>query len=531
VTPLPQKDTPGRHFLTIISIIAVCGAVLELLGWILPRPLHEDVAYITQAVRSLISNGHLASSGFCFPFQALSPEFTGDNPVFAHYLTAIFYYWPFMVIFGASDVVFYGAQALLLIVLLALVSRSGMGWRWGALLVAVSILLHTLVDSICFSPSQLLAIVLAAVFFTFSEKEKGFRADVLGSLLAIACFCRPEAVVVGVYAFLKQVRFQEAARRYSWFIRFGIGFVVMVSCLLLLRKALGGAGSSDNQMVLLMANVVAPGFSVLESATLPTRAEFFQSPSLFKGVLEKIGVHLVELPYRTSVLRHRLDWMMVFVPFLFIAVRPSAWRHYRLAGVLLVAQTLLNAALLPLPRHYDAAFFFLLWAIVKDIQVWWDKSGAMVKRIAGGLGLLWLAYRLWLPVLNSPSLLTSLELRHQALTMSQKVHALVPRDAFVITNRMELWSWYGEGRMSCYLPLSNPETMRLLLQRFPDSYVVLFMDAAYALSFQGMMQRPVLLSAQEGVVVYGPKAAATDPDTAKNKEVEAHRRERRRVEP
>jgi len=50
---------------------------------------------------------------------------------------------------------------------------------------------------------------------------------------------------------------------------------------------------------------------------------------------------------------------------------------------------------------------------------------------------------------------------------------IVPPDAFVITDNPSRCNWYVQLRYCCFAPW-NEKTMKALLKKFPDAYVLLF---------------------------------------------------------
>ena len=100
-------------------------------------------------------------------------------------------------------------------------------------------------------------------------------------------------------------------------------------------------------------------------------------------------------------------------------------------------------------------------------------------------------------------ILQALRIRTRILAASQEAHRLIPPNAFVITDFPQLWTWYGRGDFCCFVPLHHPETMRLILEKFPGAYIILFTPgrAGYDMN---QFDRAVVPSAK--VFILGPRS-------------------------
>jgi hypothetical protein len=500
------SGSSSEHRSLVMTTTAFLGFLAAVLAvhWRVILPLHEDVAYITQETYRLIQEGSLRSAGFVFPYQALRPESHSTSPFFAQYLLAVFYYWPFIKMLGTNDAAFFVGQSILLLVLASAVARSGLGWRWAVLTVALGILSRTILESFYASPSQLLALCLVAYFWLRFQGAITPRPALDGLLFGLSLYTRPEAAFIAVLSMgLWFLRTVDGPTRWRLAWRTVASFAITVLLLGVVRKLLGAASAADNRLELLMSDVLAPGFDVLELPHISPLSSVLRDPILLGRLVRKVvgGFTHALLPWSSW---GRRDHLLVLLPLFLALARVSRLRDYVPLYLFFLFQALLNAMLLPMPRHSDAVFFLFLWNLALDMKRWLEAHTVVFHRVMqnGMLVVLGAACAVSLPDVRENTR-QALTLRSLQLAASNEAHRLVPHDAFVITDRLELWLWYGRGEKCCFIPMHNPETMRLLLAKYPGAYVVLFCGnnrTGYPMEPFG---RP-LLSATRYATIYGP---------------------------
>jgi hypothetical protein len=184
--------------------------------------------------------------------------------------------------------------------------------------------------------------------------------------------------------------------------------------------------------------------------------------------------------------------MVLLLPVILASCKIVRLIDYWPVGILLGLQLLTNATMTSLGRYFDASVFFCLWTLTRDLKARMDERSASLGRIFRGAILLAAAMLLagqlrgWSRQIDLARLI-----RRRALAASGEAHRLIPRDAFVITDCPQLWTWYGLGDFCCFVPMGHPETLRLLLDKFPHAYILLFIPgrAGYSMA---PFHRPVL---------------------------------------
>ncbi len=495
-----------NHSLSMTTAVFLAAlAAIIYLSRLVVIPLHEDVSYVIQATWNLLSDGNLRNSGLCYAFQTLRPDFHFTNPFFGHYLVAVFYYWPFFKLFGATDFAFFLGQGVLLALLGVLIAKSGMGWRWSVLTISASVLTGTLVGSIITSPTQLIAICFMAYFWFRLEIQRTSQPRVDGLLIGMGSYCRPEAVFMGVLSTAQNALKCLDSRKRIRFIGLTVAFALLsIFALDASLRLLGATSDYDSKLVLLMSDVLAPRFQVLGLSHFPPLSDLFHDPVLFSGFFHKVIHHLIRNFGPSSLIWGPTERVLVILPFLFTAARISSLRNYAPAFMLLIFQIVLNAMLIPLARHYDAAFFFLLCTLARDLKRWSEQLVSK-SRMLFQTAVLIVSALVWAGPLGAlkEGIQGGLRRRTLMLAASEQAHRRVPQDAFVITDMPELWLWYGRGKMCCFVPLNNPGTMRLVLNKFPQGYMVMFLGDGRAGYPLAQFQRPLLSSARH-VMIYGP---------------------------
>jgi hypothetical protein len=493
-----------RWLLTATALLTGAAAILYIARLVV-YPLHEDVAYVLHVTRSLVHGGDLKNSGLCFAFQTLRPDFHATQPFFAHYLAAVFYFWPFFKLFGATDFAFFFAQTFLLVVLGGLLAMSGLGWRWAVLTIAIGILARTFILSIVYSPTQLLAISLIAYFWLHLEKPAFPHPVVNGFVLGLSAACRPEAFFSGLLALvLITPRLQNPRRRLHFLGVSLLSTTLFMALFETIRRLMGGVSDYDNKLVLLFADVIAPRFDVLGVSDFPALGQLIHDPLLRTALIQKLFHNIGAIWHYPSLVWGPGEVVLMLSSFLLIATRNASLRKYLFVYALWFFQIMVNAALIPLSRHYDAAFFFILCAVLRDTKRFIEIRASTARQalegilFLGSIALVIVTLRI-LPNGIKANLLS----RHAQIEASEEAHRHVPADAFVITDMPELWLWYGQGKMCVFVPWHHPETMRKLLTKFPQAYMVMFLGeqrAGYPLQ---QFRRP-LLSHAHHVMIYGP---------------------------
>jgi hypothetical protein len=482
----------------LLSLAAFLGLLPSLL-----MPLHEDVQYVTRAAWALLHNGNLSHSGVLIAFQVLRADFHFTSPYWLHYFTPVLYFYSIFLVFGATDWAFYIGQAILIFGIGRLLVKSGMGWRGSTFVLAVSILTHTIFGSICESASQLPSMAILAYFWLSWEDEKAPNPLLQGMLLALGWDCRVEAFVIGMIAvFLNSRRWTNRRARASFILRAVAAAGVMLLALSVLRRALGAPSSHDQEMLVWMSDILAPGYDTWGLASLPSFHDVLVNPSLWGRLLTKVLWNAGRSFTATSLLRQRPDGLILLLPLILAPFRMIRLRNYWLVGTLLALQLFMNATMASLSRYFDAPIFFCLWTLTRDLKNWIDdRTPAFGTIFRAGLlitsGLL-LAGQLrgWRRKVGQAQFY-----RTQILAASEEAHRLVSRDAFVITDFPQLWTWYGRGDFCCFVPLHHPDTMRLILEKFPRAYIILFTPgrAGYSMA---PFHRAVVTSAR--ILILGP---------------------------
>jgi hypothetical protein len=506
-------ETANRSFaLTTAAILTALAAGAYLSQFVI-LPLHEDIVFVTQVTRNLISDGNLKNAGICYPFQVLRSNFQSTDPFFAPYVLSVFYFWPFFKLLGSTDFAFFIGQALLLLLLGKTLAKSEMGWRWAILTISAGVLTGTLVGSICFSPTQLLAICFMAYFWLRAESDSPPLTVWDDLLLGAVFFLRPEALFMGVLSVIRNVfKFSETKKRIRFLAVTAGTALLSIGAISWLRRVLGAASDPDCMSYLLLANVLAPGFRTLGLAYVPPATSVLHDPVIFRGFCQKVLLNLQMTFSSKTILRDRRDWELLILPLFPIALRKSRSGYYFPAYALLIFQVIVSAVLLPLPRHFDAAVFFVLWALIRDLKRVDDWTASRFNSLFQKGILLASIIALAIPLSSmAEGIRGSLRVRADLLDASQQAHRCVPQEAFVITDMPELWLWYGRGKMCCFVPFYHPDTMRLMLTKFPQAYLVMFLGSGRAGFPMEPFGRP-LLNSLHHVKIYGPASDTLLPE-------------------
>jgi hypothetical protein len=499
-------ETDNHSFILATAAMLAALAAAAYLSRLVVLPLHQDIVFVTQVTRSLISDGNLKNSGLCFPFQVLRAGFQSTNPFFAPYVISVFYFWPFFKLLGSTDFAFYVGQAFLLLLLGKTLSKAEMGWRWAVLTISISILTGTLVGSICLSPTQLLSICFMAYFWLRSDRHSPPLTLWEDLLLGVVYYLRPEAVFIAVWSVIRNIfKFSETRKR-ARFLALTTGTALLsIVVIALICRRLGAAPIDDYTAVNLLSNVAAPGNSTLGLSHLPPVMSVFHDPTLFHRFCHKFLRNVQITLSSQSILRERSDWWVLILPLLLIAMRLSRAENYLPGYALLIFQVLLSAVFLPLARYYDSALFFLLWALIRDLKRFDEGAASRWHGLFQKGILLASAVALAIPLFSlADGIRGGLRMRGDLLDASRQAHERVPQEAFVITDMPELWLWYGRGKMCCLVPIHHPDTMRLILDRFPQAYMVMFLGDARAGFPLEPYGRPLLNSLRH-VMIYGPE--------------------------
>lgn len=407
-------------------------------------------------------------------------------------------------LFGASDRVVYGCQAIFCIILLLVFIRRLGSISQAALLFAIGSTLGCWDRSAHASFNSLPAvIVFCALWESWSKTCSLARSAFLGAAVGVGCTFRPECLLLLVYLCAFWLISEKRDLRQ---IACCIGsFMLPIVIVGAVRSGLKAGDTSDHLFFNGGSNIYAWGMETVGLPRFISLTELLAAPSYRMALLNKIYRSFGSFFALKSAYFERPDCLLLAVALVGNLTRVLSWRRYLPVYFLLLCIGIETALIVEFPRYYDILSTVLLLCLWQDCQNFF-------RHYIGMLRILLMIAVIPLGVsTNATWRQNDAAFRHRTATLAQLESAdrIISKKSLIVSDQPHLWSWYKQRDRTVYIPTGYPTTLQMLIGRYPDTSVVIFLGHQRTYGSLREFIAVQMKLVNEGPEIYLPKSNQT----------------------
>lgn len=327
--------------------------------------------------KQLLANGNLANSGTTIALRILRDGCSLTNyqaPYWFDYLGPVFYFLPFIILFGSNTVLpFAFGQLFLLLTLIGLLIFFTRKKPLFFNLLLISLFTCTSLDGIFWNaPNSLQFLIFLSIVF-FNLRVFINRPYTLGLLLGCSFQFRPETLFLIPASFLYYFLIRKNNLK-NTFIFIGKTILTMslvVFCFLLIRNLLGGTSSQDHKLYVLATNVLKPDFGVLFGYEVFSFSDLLTKESLF-SFFNKVYIGFTKLlTFKHHFWLRKDIWIYAFLIIMscFKGHHKKVFAELTFIVFIVFFGILLSFIGCDAPKYYDMHLFMISLFFIKRSEI------------------------------------------------------------------------------------------------------------------------------------------------------------------